>query len=141
GMSTAQWSSGGTIEENWNDHCVTINTAASGTITCPLPTGSASTTLATLGSIQINQNKYTVVGGPGDNPSPFDPAYVAQGTMTGDSFNIVPFLSDTGNYASDDTGCHLAPCGIAASMNSTLWVWRIEAAIPHGARWHPVSSD
>lgn len=126
GMSTAAWSSGGTITENWNNHCV-VTASGVGTITCPIAANSASATYVSGGTIQVNQNVYTVVGGPGDNPSPFDPAYVAQGTLTGDTFNLVPFLSDTGNFQADNTGCHLAPCGIAATTNSTVWFARPDA--------------
>ena len=126
GMLTGN-ASGGTIAPNWNGHCVTEGSAASGSITCPIPHQVSGLTPLTLGSIQLQSNEFSVVGGGGDSIPPFVPTATDGFSLTGDGFALVQFLADTGDFQGNHVGCQALPCGIPATTNSTIWLTRVDA--------------
>lgn len=118
---------GGTVTEAWDGHCVPSSTTST-TVVCPAPPNSASTTRVSGGTIQVNAGIMCVVGGPGDNPPPFDPAFQFGPSMFPNVFQVIPLLADDcTNTTVNLTGCRTFTCGITPTLNSTLWFFRHEA--------------
>ena len=129
-LSTATYSSGGTVTANLNGPCV-ISSSTTSSITCPT-NADASTTRVSGGQINSTANLFCAPGGNGDDPPPYDPAGSTEvQQFFPDSLQLIPYVYfplSCGNTAGQ-TGCFGSACGRLPTQQETLWVTRFQAGI------------
>jgi hypothetical protein len=133
----------GTIMEAWDGQCTVLASPAPDAthFSCPAPSNSAATTWVSGGTVESNSALLCTVGGPGDNPLPFDPAFQFGASMFPSVFQVIS-LNNGGcnNGAANSTGCRSYTCGIIPTVNSTLWFYRHEAGTGAEIRGQGIAS-
>lgn len=148
GLTAAAYTSGGTVNPNYNGPCLVAASPAPTTTTFSCSTlAAANATPATGGQLTTLGNEFAIVGGGGDNPAPYTPYTVTSGNvspftgqMNPHSIALIAVMNATiggvaqypqsATITQNFTGCPgQGACGRVAGATYTVWIWRKDAGI------------